>query len=138
MRTERMSGWVARAAVAAWWVSVLARMARHRIYVSHDTLISYAHVWYVSDRLWHGHGLPFRMPVLHHGQAVAFPYGLVPWTTAALVRPLFGDWTVTLWLVLGTVGLMAATFWAFPELRRGWWASAALVNPALVSSPIIG
>ena len=138
MRTERMSGWVARVAVAAWWVSVLSRMAEHRIYVSHDTLISYAHVWYISDRLWHGHGLPFRMPVLHHGQAVAFPYGLVPWTTAALVRPLFGDWTVTLWLVLGTVGLMAATFWAFPELRRGWWAAAALVNPALVSSPIIG
>jgi hypothetical protein len=138
MRTERMSGWVARSAVLVWWASVLARMLKHRIYVSHDTLISYAHVWYISDRLWHGHGLPYRMPLLHHGQAVAFPYGLVPWTTAALVRPLLGDWVVTLWLVLGTVGLMASTFWAFPELRRGWWAAAALVNPALVSSPVIG
>ena len=49
-----------------------------------------------------------------------------------------GDWIVTLWLVLGTVGLIAATFWAFPELRRGWWAAAVLVNPALVVASIIG
>ena len=33
---------------------------------------------------------------------------------------------------------MAATFWAFPEIRRGWWAATALVNPALVIAPIIG
>jgi hypothetical protein len=133
-----VSGWLALAGVVGWWVSVLERVIRHAVFVSHDTLISYAHVWYIADRLWHGHGLPYRMPILHHGQALAFPYGLVPWATAALVRPLFGDWVVTLWLVVGTVGLMAATLWAFPELRRGWWAAAALVNPALVSSPIIG
>ena len=132
------SGRVALVAMATAWVVVLGLMGRHRIYVSHDTLISYAHVWYVSQRLWHGHGLPLHMPVLSYGHALAFPYGLVPWATAALLRPIAGDWIVTLWLILGTAGLAAATFWAFPELRRGWWAAAVLLNPALVSSPVIG
>jgi hypothetical protein len=34
--------------------------------------------------------------------------------------------------------LVLATFWAFPELRRGWWAAAALVNPALVEGLLLG
>src|SRR5262249_45403641 len=68
----------------------------------------------------------------------AFPYAFIPWISAALLRPLLGDWVVTLWLVVGTIGLIAATFWAFPELRRGWWAAAVLVNPALVVASIIG
>ena len=38
----------------------------------------------------------------------------------------------------GFVGLVAATFWAFPELRRGWWAVAVLVNPALVEALLLG
>jgi hypothetical protein len=40
--------------------------------------------------------------------------------------------------VLGFLGLVVAMFWAFPEIRRGWWAATALVNPALVIAPIIG
>jgi hypothetical protein len=106
--------------------------------VSHDTMINYAHVWYVSKRLWGGHGIPFRMPLLGHGQAFAFPYGVVPWLTAAVARPLAGDWIVTLWIVLGIAGLLVATFLAFPELRRGWWAATLLINPALVAAAVIG
>ncbi len=132
---------VGRAALALTvfvWAGVLAFVLRHRIFVSHDTMISYAHVWYVSARLWHGHGLPLRMPLLSHGEAFTFPYGLVPWLSAAIVRPIVGDWVVTCWLVLGAIGVAAATLWAFPELRRGWWATAVLVNPALVAGALIG
>jgi hypothetical protein len=120
------------------WLGGLALLLRHRLVVSHDTMINYAHVWYVSKRLWGGHGLPFRMPVLGHGQGFAFPYGLVPWLTASVARPLAGDWIVTLWLVLGIAGLLVATFVAFPELRRGWWAATLLLNPALVAAALIG
>ncbi|MCA1843294.1 MAG: hypothetical protein LC792_08915 [Actinobacteria bacterium] len=116
----------------------MALLIRHRLMVSHDTMINYAHVWYVSQRLWDGHGIPFRMPVLGHGQAFAFPYGVVPWLTAAVARPLAGDWIVTLWIVLGIAGLLVATFVAFPELRRGWWAATLLINPALVAAAVIG
>ena len=126
------------AVLAVLWVGALALLLRHRLVVSHDTMINYAHVWYVAKRLWGGHGIPFRMPVLGHGQAFAFPYGSVPWLTAALARPLAGDWIVTLWLVLGIAGLVVATFLAFPELRRGWGAATVLLNPALVAAALIG
>jgi hypothetical protein len=126
------------AVLACAWLGGLGLLIRHRLVVSHDTMINYAHVWYVSKRLWGGHGIPFRMPVLGHGQAFAFPYGVVPWLTAAVARPLAGDWIVTLWLVLGIAGLLAATFLAFPELRRSWAAATVLLNPALVAAALIG
>jgi hypothetical protein len=125
-------------ALACAWLGGLGLLIRHRLVVSHDTMINYAHVWYVSKRLWGGHGIPLRMPVLGHGQAFAFPYGVVPWLTAAVARPLAGDWIVTLWLVLGIAGLLAATFLAFPELRRSWAAATVLLNPALVAAALIG
>ena len=37
------------------------------------------------DDLWHHGRLPWHMPVLAHGDAYAYPYGFVNWTTAALV-----------------------------------------------------
>ena len=78
------------------------------------------------------------MPVLAHGDAYAYPYGFVNWTTAALVWPLFGNWVVTLWTAIGVVGCIVATFVAFPELRRGWWAAAVLANPAILEALLFG
>ena len=133
------SGTATLAAATAAWGLLLAVLLRHRLFASHDAVNNYAHVWYVARQLWHHHHLPFRMPLLGHGAAYTFPYAFVPWTSAALVWPLFGDWTVTLWLVMGSVGLVAAQFWALPELRRRpWLAAATLVNPALVLGPIFG
>jgi hypothetical protein len=120
-RTAERIGQIVAIGLGSAWLGGLGLLLRHRLIVSHDTMINYAHVWWVSKRLWGGHGIPFRMPVLGHGQAFAFPYGVVPWLTAAVVRPLGGDWVVTLWIVLGVAGLIGATFAAFPELRRGWW-----------------
>jgi hypothetical protein len=124
--------------VGAGWALVLLLILRHAVFVSDDSISNYGHVWYVSDRIWRYHHVPWSMPVIGHGKALAFPYAFIPWISAALLRPLLGDWVVTLWLVVGTIGLIAATFWAFPELRRGWWAAAVLVNPALVVASIIG
>jgi hypothetical protein len=124
--------------VVTAWALVLTLILGHRVFVSHDTVSNYAHVWYIAERLAHAHALPFRMPIIAHGEAYAFPYAFVPWVSAAILHPLLGDWVVTLWLVVGTVGLIGATFWAFPELREGWWPAAVLVNPAVVAAPIIG
>ena len=57
---------------------ILALLLRHREVISSDTLSNYVHVWFVADQLWHGHGLPFHMPVLAHGDALAFPVRLHP------------------------------------------------------------
>ena len=110
----------------------------HKIFVTNDSISNYIHVWYIADRLYGGHGVPLRMPVLGHGDAYAFPYGFIPWMTAALLRPLFGDWVVTLWLVAGALGVIGAQWWAFPELRGGWWTALLLANPMLVEGPLLG
>jgi len=126
------------AAVACVWAAMLALILSHPVFVAHDSINNYGHVWYVQDRIWHHGVLPFSMPVIGHGHALAFPYGFIPWVTAALLWPVLGSWGVTLWFVLGTVALIAATFWAFPELREGWWPAAVLVNPALLIAPVMG
>ncbi len=132
------TGKIVAVAVTILWAIVLVLILRHSVFVSHDSISNYGHVWFVSDRFWSGHGIPLHMPIIGHGKAFAFPYGFLPWFSASLLHPLLGDWVVTLWLVLGFLGLVAAMFWAFPEIRRGWWAATALVNPALVIAPIIG
>src|SRR5258708_1509236 len=120
------------------WIVVLALYLRHSIVLSSDSVNNHVHVWYIARDLWHHARLPWRMPVIAHGDAYADPYGFVNWTTAAVVWPLFGDWTVTLWTALGAIGCVVATFTAFPELRRGWWAAAVLANPAIIEALLFG
>ena len=45
--------------------------------------------------------MPLHVPVLGHCQAYAFPYAAIPWLT---VRPLLGDWVVTLRETVGHAG----------------------------------
>lgn len=135
---ETRAGRNAKRSVIAFWIVILVLLLRHREVISSDTLSNYVHVWYVADTLWHGGGLPYYMPVLAHGQALAFPYGFIPWMFAVLLWPVMGEWSVTLTLGVGFLGVVVAMFWAFPELRRGWWAAAALVNPALVEGLLLG
>lgn len=132
------TGRIAAVVIGLAWVVVLAMMLARPVFISHDSLSNNVHVWWIAERLWDGDGIPWRMAPLANGEALTFPYASVPWLSAALVWPVLGDRTVTLWLVLGFVGTVAATFWAFPTLRRGWWAAAVLVNPALVISPLLG
>ena len=120
------------------WVVILALYLGHSIVLSSDSVNNHVHVWYIAHDLWHHARLPWPMPVLAHGDAYAYPYGFVNWTTAALVWPLFGDWAVTLWTALGTVGCIVATYTAFPELRRGWWAAAILANSAILEALLFG
>jgi hypothetical protein len=120
------------------WVVGLVLLASHRLIVSLDSMNDYAHVWWVAERIWHGHGLPLRMPVLGHGRAFAFPYGLMPWLAAALIWPLFGERSVALMLVVGAVATVVCTFYAFPALARGWWIAVTLANPILVMAPLAG
>src|SRR5205823_1016719 len=42
------------------------------------------------------------------------------------------------WLVLGFAGTVAAMWWAFPEVRGGWWFALLLIEPMLVESVLLG
>ena len=131
-------GTIALLLVCGGWAAVLAMILAHRIFVTNDSLNNYIHVWYAADEFWGGHGIPLHMPTMGHGQAYAFPYAFVPWMSAALLRPIFGDWIVTLWLVFGFLLLVGAQWWAFPELRGAWWTALLLLDPMLVESPVLG
>jgi hypothetical protein len=131
-------GTIALVVMALGWVVVVALYLGHRIVLSSDSMNNYVHVWWIARDLWHHGLLPWRMPVLGHGAAYAYPYGFVNWTVAALLWPLFGNWAVTLVSVLGALGCIAATFLAFPELRHGWWAAAVLANPAIIEALLFG
>jgi glycosyltransferase involved in cell wall biosynthesis len=131
-------GGIALLVVAAAWLLVAARYLAHGIVLSSDSMNNYVHVWWVARDLWHHAQLPWHMPVLGHGDAYAYPYGFTNWTFAAMLWPAFGNWAVTLCSVVGVAGCIAATFVAFPELRRGWWAAAALANPAIIEALLFG
>jgi hypothetical protein len=120
------------------WAAILVLIAIHRVFLTNDSVSNYAHVWYIADRLWGGHGVPLHMAVIGHGDAYAFPYAFIPWLGAALVRPLFGDWTVTLSIIAGFCATVAAMWWAFPEVRGAWWFAILLVQPMLVEAPLLG
>lgn len=134
---ERL-GNLAAAILILGWTLLCGLVLRRAVFATNDSISNYAHVWYVSRQIWHYHRIPFHMPIVGHGKAYAFPYAFVPWASAALLRPLLGDWTVTLWLVIGAIGLLTATFWSFPELRRGWWAACILASPMIVAGVVLG
>ncbi len=132
------AGQLACVLVGLAWLVVLGIYLGKRVVLSPDSVNNYAHVWWIAGAIWHRSTLPWSMPVIGHGQAVTYPYGVVNWTTAALLWPILGDWAITLWTALGAVGCMVATFVAFPELRRGWWAAGVLANPAIVLALLFG
>jgi len=131
-------GRIALRVTIAVWVVLLALLLRHREVLSSDTLSNYVHVWFLQDRIWHDHAIPLRMPVLGHGGAFAFPYAFIPWMFAALLWPLLGEFSVGLTLGLGWLFMVLGTFYAFPELRRGWWATGVLLSPALIAGVLLG
>jgi ABC-type tungstate transport system substrate-binding protein len=57
---------------------------------------------------------------------------------AVLFWPLLHEWSVTLALGVGFFAMVGATFWAFPEVRKGWWAAGTLLNPALAMGLMLG
>src|SRR5437870_11459860 len=44
---DRSAGNIALAIVAVGWAAILALILQHSIYVSHDSISNYGHVWYV-------------------------------------------------------------------------------------------
>lgn len=116
----------------------LAVVLSHRVFVTNDSLSNYAHVWNVSQALADDHWLPFHFRALASGRALAYPYAFFPWTSAALLRPLLGDWVTTAWLVLGFGLALGATLLALPEVRSPWGVAAVLANPFLVEAVLLG
>ena len=110
-------------------LATLLLVAVKRIFLGDDSMSVYAHVWFIQDRLWSGHGIPRTIGVLDDGRAVTFPYALVPWLLGALLWPLFHNWGVTLLMVIAAVGTPVAACFARPVMRDPWVMLLFLLNP---------
>ena len=103
----------------------------HPFYLGDDSAHSYAHVWYLAHAIYDRGEIPLHVAQLENGDALMFPYGLIPWLPDALLRPVFGDWIVTFSMVLGVI-LMVAGMWRFrPKMRNPMLFTLFLVNPLL-------
>jgi glycosyltransferase involved in cell wall biosynthesis len=112
----------------------LLRILTRSLYLGNDTVNNYVHVWYISDRLFGSGHVPIRFSGLDGGRAFTFPYGMAPWLANALIYPLLGDWSVTLFLVLGGIAAFAAAMYVRPSLRDPWLALLFIANPFFIDA----
>jgi len=111
-------GQYAVAASALLGVAFLcAIMLTRSFYLGSDAANDYAHVWYISDQIFHHGRLPLHIAYLESGDALAFPYAVVPWLIAAIPYAVLGDRAVTLTMLLGFVLYGYAATRARPALR---------------------
>lgn len=125
--------WVLPLFFAAALLGVL-RILTRPIFLGDDTINNYAHVWYINDALFHGGGLPIHFAELDGGRAFTFPYGALPWLLNALIYPLLGDWSVTLFLVLGAVATAAGAMIVRPTMRDPWLMLLFVANPFFIDA----
>ena len=86
-------------------------------FLGSDSANDYAHVWYISDQLFHHGRLPLHIPYLESGDALTFPYAVVPWLVAAVPYTIIGDRAVTLTMLAGFALYGYAATRARPTLR---------------------
>ncbi len=115
-------------------ICALLVMLTQPIYLANDTINNYAHVWYISHSLFSSGQVPIRFSGLDDGQAFTFPYGLVPWMVNALVYPVLGDWSVTLFLVLAGVAVAVGATIVRPQLRDPWLMLLFIANPFFIDA----
>ncbi len=112
----------------------VARILTRSIYLADDTINNYAHVWYISDHLFGDGTIPIRFSGLDGGRAFTFPYGFAPWLVNALVYPLLGDWSVTLFLILGATSVVAGAIAVRTQMRDPWLLLLFIANPFFIDS----
>ena len=112
-------------------VAALLAMLAKTFYLGDDSAHSYAHVWYLSESIFTRHEWPWHIAQLENGDAVMFPYGIIPWLPDALLYPIFGDWIVTFSMVAGVILLALGMLQFRPRMKNPLLFSVFLLNPLL-------
>jgi len=107
---------------------------RTSLFLASDSMHNYAHVWYLSDQIFHHGRFPLHISLLDGGSAVTFPYALVPYLAGALTYPIFGNWTVSLLMGIAVTGTVWAAGLARPVMRDPWMILLFLINPFFIDS----
>ena len=112
-------------------VVALGLMLTKTFYLGDDSAHSYAHVWYLSESLYSRHEWPWHVASLANGDAIMFPYAIIPWLPDAILYPILGDWGVTLSMALGVVLMVGAMARFRPAMRNPAFLALFLLNPIL-------
>jgi len=107
---------------------------RTSLFLASDSMHNYAHVWYLSDQIFHHGRLPLHIALLDGGSAMTFPYALVPYLAGALTYPILGNWAVSLLMGIAVVGTVWAAGLARPVMRDPWMILLFLINPFFIDS----
>ena len=102
------------------------------VFLGSDSAHHYAHVWYVSDQLFHHLRLPLHVRYLESGHALTFPYGPVVYLVTALPYVLLGDRAVTAAMVTGFAFYGYAATRARPALRDPRLLALIYINTFLI------
>jgi len=128
----RSQRWRVNAVAAAGLITVFAAflglLLSHAVFLGDDSAQSYAHVWFISERLFAGEWLPLRIPSLESGQAYTLPYGSLPWIPTAIVRPVLGDWAVTASMGVGVALLFLGIWRWLPRTATPLMTGLILLN----------
>ena len=101
-------------------------------FLGSDSAHHYAHVWYISDQLFHHARFPLHIRFLESGKALAFPYAVVPYLVTALPYTVLGDRAVTIAIVAGFAFYGYAATRARPALRDPRLLTLIYVNSFLI------
>jgi hypothetical protein len=106
----------------------------HGLYLASDSMHNYAHVWYLSDQIFHNASVPVRVSLLDGGRAATFPYAIAPYTAGALVYPVLGNWAVSLLFAIAVVGTVWAAGVVRPAMRDPWLLALFVLNPFFIDA----
>lgn len=109
-------------------------MLRAPLFLAADSMHNYAHIWYLSDQVFHHGRFPVHVSLLDDGKAVMFPYAIAPYVLGALMFPLLGNWSVGLLMIVGSVGMIWAAGLARPAMRDPWLTLLFIANPFFIDA----
>ena len=126
--TQRLLAFGTLLGFAAFCAVILSKP----FFLGSDSAHHYAHVWYVSDQIFHHARLPLHIEYLESGKALTFPYGVVPYIITAIPYEVVGDWAVTAAMIAGVVLYGYAATRARPVLRDPRLLALVYANVFLV------
>ncbi|HEY8766128.1 MAG TPA: glycosyltransferase family 2 protein [Dehalococcoidia bacterium] len=106
----------------------------HRLFLASDSMHNYAHIWYLSDQIFHHATIPIHVSLLDSGKAATFPYAIGPYLAGALIYPIFGNWAVSLLMAIAVVGTVWAAGVVRPAMRDPWLIALFVLNPFFIDA----
>jgi hypothetical protein len=106
----------------------------HSLFLASDSMHNYAHIWYLSDEIFHHGTIPIHVSLLDSGKAVMFPYAIGPYLAGALLYPVLGNWAVSVLMAAAVVGTVWAAGVVRPAMRDPWMIALFVLNPFFIDA----